>query len=50
MNGHGWDLDGQTELERADSGYYSQLGTLGEYQGGYREGFRVGYREGFAQR
>jgi len=50
VNGHGWDLDGQTELERADSGYYSQLGTLGEYQGGYREGFRIGYREGFAQR
>ena len=50
VNGHGWDLDGQTELERADSGYYAQLGALGEYQGGYREGFRIGYREGFAQR
>jgi Ca2+-binding EF-hand superfamily protein len=49
-NGHGWDLDGQTELERADSGYYSQLGALGDYQGGYREGFRAGYPEGFAQR
>ena len=49
-NGHGWDLDGQTELERADSGYYPQLGTLGDYQGGYREGFRIGYREGFGQR
>jgi len=50
VNGHGWDLDGQTELERADSGYYSQLGTLSDYQSGYREGFRIGYREGFAQR
>jgi Ca2+-binding EF-hand superfamily protein len=50
VNGHGWDLDGQTQLERADSGYYSQLGTLGDYQSGYREGFRIGYREGFAQR
>jgi hypothetical protein len=49
-NGHGWDLNGQTELERADSGYYSQLGALGDYQNGYREGFRLGYREGFDQR
>jgi hypothetical protein len=49
-NGHGWDLDGQTELERADSGYNAQLGTLGDYQNGYREGFRIAYREGFAQR
>jgi hypothetical protein len=46
-NGHGWDLDGQTELEGADSGYYPQLGRLGDYQSGYREGFRIGYREGF---
>jgi Ca2+-binding EF-hand superfamily protein len=49
-NGHGWDLEGQTELERADSGYSSQVGGLGDYQSGYREGFRIGYREGFAQR
>jgi Ca2+-binding EF-hand superfamily protein len=48
-NGHGWDLDGQTELEGANSGYTSQLGTLTEYQGGYREGFRVGYREGYGR-
>jgi len=49
-NRHGWDLDGQTELERADSGYTSQVGALGDYQSGYREGFRLGYREGFGQR
>lgn len=49
-NGHGWDLEGQTELERADSGYYSQLGSLGEYQAGYREGFRQAYREGYNSR
>jgi len=49
-NGHGWDLDGQTELERADSGYYPNLGAFTEYQAGYREGFRVGYPEGFNQR
>lgn len=47
VNGHGWDLEGQTELERADSGYYSQLGPLTEYQAGYRDAFRVGYRAGF---
>jgi hypothetical protein len=50
LNPHGWDLEGQTELEQADSGYSSQLGALGEYQAGYREGFRLSYREGFEQR
>jgi Ca2+-binding EF-hand superfamily protein len=49
-NGHGWDLEGQTELERADSGYYSQIGSLSEYQAGYREGFRQAYREGYNSR
>ena len=49
-NGHGWDIDGQTELERADSGYSSQFGTLADYQAGYREGFRLAYREGFGPR
>jgi hypothetical protein len=43
----GWDLEGQRELERADSGYTAQMGALGEYQAGYREGFRSAYREGF---
>ena len=42
-----WDLDGQRELERADSGYTPQVGSLGDYQAGYREGFRSAYREGF---
>ena len=42
-----WDLEGQTELERADSGYTPQVGSLGDYQAGYREGFRNAYREGF---
>jgi Ca2+-binding EF-hand superfamily protein len=46
-NGHGWDLEGQTELERADSGYNSQVGSLTDYQAGYRSGFRNAYREGF---
>ncbi len=44
---HGWDLDGQRELERADSGYTPQVGSLSDYQAGYREGFRNAYREGF---
>ena len=44
---HGWDLDGQRELERADSGYTSQVGSLRDYQSGYREGFRSAYRAGF---
>lgn len=43
----GWDLDGQRELERADSGYTPQVGTLSDYQAGYREGFRNAYRAGF---
>ena len=43
----GWDLEGQRELERADSGYTFQVGTLGDYQAGYREGFRSAYRTGF---
>lgn len=42
-----WDLDGQRELEQADSGYTPGLGSRAEYQGGYRAGFRKGYGEGF---
>lgn len=49
-NNHGWDLEGQTELERADSGYSASLGPLNEYQEGYRAGFRAGYRAGFGPR
>ena len=45
----GWDLEGQRELERADSGYTPQVGTLSDYQAGYREGFRSAYRAGFAE-
>jgi hypothetical protein len=45
----GWDLEGQRELERADSGYTPQVGTLSDYQGGYREGFRNAYRAGFTE-
>jgi hypothetical protein len=36
-------------LERADSGYSPQAGTLSEYQAGYREGFRAAYRAGFTE-
>ena len=47
VRNQGWDLDGQRELERADSGYNAQVGSLSDYQDGYREGFRRAYREGF---
>jgi Ca2+-binding EF-hand superfamily protein len=46
----GWDLEGQRELETADSGYESRLGLKSEYQAGYRDGFRRGYREGYGPR
>ena len=45
----GWDLEGQRELEQADSGYTPQVGTLNDYQAGYREGFRHAYRAGFTE-
>jgi hypothetical protein len=45
----GWDLEGQRELERADAGYTPQVGTLSDYQAGYREGFRNAYRAGFIE-
>ena len=50
VNGGHWDLEGQRELEQADSGYSADLGARGDYQSGYRAGFRLGYREGFGPR
>ena len=47
VGNRGWDLEGQRELEHADSGYRPQLGTLSDYQAGYREGFRAAYRDGY---
>ena len=47
--GH-WDLEGQRELERADSGYAANVGPLNEYQNGYRSGFRTGYSQGYGPR
>jgi Ca2+-binding EF-hand superfamily protein len=46
----GWDLEGQRELENADSGYEQRFGSRAEYQAGNRERFRKGYREGFGPR
>ena len=46
----GWDLEGQRELEQADSGYEAPMGPRADYQAGYREAFRIGYREGFGPR
>ena len=45
----GWDLEGQRELEQADSGYQTSMGNRADYQSGYRSGFRRGYREGFGR-
>lgn len=50
VNGGKWDLEGQRELEQADSGYRNELGPRSDYQEGYRAGFRIGYREGFGPR
>lgn len=46
----GFDLEGQRELESADSGYNPNVGPKEEYQAGYREGFRRGYKEGWGPR
>src|SRR3954468_1562930 len=50
VNGGHWDLEGQRELEQADSGYTAELGARTDYQAGYRAGFRTGYSEGFGPR
>ena len=42
-----YDLEGQRELERADAGYASSIGSREPYQAGYRAGFRAAYRDGF---
>jgi Ca2+-binding EF-hand superfamily protein len=44
----GWDLEGQRELEQANSGYTPQMGTVSDSQAGSREAFRSAYRAGFA--
>jgi Ca2+-binding EF-hand superfamily protein len=49
INKRAWDLEGQTELEQADSGYQPGMGPRADYQAGYREAFRRGYREGWDQ-
>ena len=46
----GWDLEGQRELETADSGYNPQFGSKPQYQQGYRDGFRSAYGEGWDRR
>jgi hypothetical protein len=47
VRNQGWDLEGQRELVSADSGYTPHVGSLSDYQAGYREGFRNAYRAGF---
>jgi Ca2+-binding EF-hand superfamily protein len=46
----GWDLEGQRELETADSGYNPRFGSKPQYQQGYRDGFRAAYGEGWDRR
>jgi Ca2+-binding EF-hand superfamily protein len=46
----GWDLEGQRELEGADSGYDARFGPRAEYQSGYRDGFRRAYPDGYGPR
>lgn len=50
VNGGTWDLEGQRELEQADAGYQTSLGSRVDYQAGYRAGFLRGYTEGFGPR
>jgi hypothetical protein len=47
---NGWDLEGQRELEQADSGFQAAMGPRKDYQEGYRAAFRIGYREAFGPR
>ena len=46
----GYDLEGQRELETADSGYGARFGSRPEYQEGYRAGSRAAYPEGWNRR
>jgi hypothetical protein len=46
----GFDLEGQRELEQADAGYDSRIGSRADYQAGYRAGFRIAYSEGYGRR
>lgn len=42
-----WDIEGQREMQSADSGYNPTVGPLDEYQAGYRDGFRRAYPDAF---
>ena len=44
-----YDVEGQRELEAADSGYDVRFGDRTDYQAGYRAGWRRGYPEGWRQ-
>jgi hypothetical protein len=45
-----WDIEGQREMQSADSGYVAAMGPLPEYQAGYRDGFRRAYPDAFNRR
>jgi Ca2+-binding EF-hand superfamily protein len=42
-----WDIEGQREMQSANSGYTAAMGPLQDYQTGYREGFREAYPGAF---
>ena len=42
-----WDIEGQREMQSADSGYNPSVGSRTDYQAGYRDGFRHAYPDGF---
>ena len=42
-----WDIEGQREMQSANSGYTATMGPLQDYQTGYREGFRQAYPGAF---
>ena len=45
----GWDLEGQRELEGADSGYEARMDRGPTIRPAIAEAFRIGYREGFGR-
>jgi hypothetical protein len=49
LKNRAWDLEGQRELDTADSGYRPEMGPRAEYQAGYRDAFRRAYEEGWNQ-
>ncbi len=45
--GQARDIEGSDAYNRADRSYKESMGTLAEYQEGYRIGFEIGYNDGY---